>query len=339
MLEYGQTIITKYIQLRISFRLVKMPQLVFLYLIIIAMVIGFAQEYHDKYFNCDDDPSRFCSEFVRRHGCYENPGYSAVFCPSTCGMCDLRNYTKRCDANRIGYNLTNVWESGDMSKMFENINVPHTVLSYDPYVVQIDNVFTEEEAHQIIKIGERYGGYQPSTDQGETDPDTGVQKQTLSSYRTSNNAWCLPGDCENESIVKTVYERINTITQLPFSNSESLQILKYEPGQYYKIHHDARQDEEHNLQGTRILTAFVYLNEVEDGGETTFPDLGLSVKPKLGSMILWPSVKDSDPTIVDLRTVHQADSVTKGIKYGVNIWYHMRDFRIPNKHGCTGNLG
>lgn len=316
-----------------------MPQVVYLYVVLAAFALGFIQDFYTKYYDCEDDPTRQCARFIREYGCDGSPGYVAVFCANSCGICHLRNYTTRCNSHRLGYNNTDIWQPGSVSTLFNSIKHPKVVYSHDPYVVRIDNLFTKEEADIMIQLGHKYGGYHPSTDQGKTDPDTGVQQQTLSSYRTSSNAWCLAGDCEEEPIVKSVYERIYNITGIPFSNSESLQILNYKPGQYYKVHHDARQDEIKDLPGPRILTAFIYLNEDMEGGHTTFPELGVSVKPKLGSMVLWPSVTDRDPTRLDPRTAHQADPVIRGEKYGMNVWYHLRNFRIPNKHGCTGNFG
>lgn len=71
----------------------------------------------------------------------------------------------------------------------------------------------------------------------------------------------------------------------------------------------------------------MYLNDVEEGGETRFDDLGdsrdLVVTPKLGRVVIWPSVKDEDPFLRDPRTFHEALPVTKGIKFGANAWFHL----------------
>lgn len=39
---------------------------------------------------------------------------------------------------------------------------------------------------------------------------------------------------------------------------------------------------------TRFLVAFLYLNDVEEGGETLFPTMQLSIKPKAGSLLMFP---------------------------------------------------
>ena len=48
------------------------------------------------------------------------------------------------------------------------------------------------------------------------------------------------------------------------------------------------------------------------GGETNFPDLGIAVTPKKGRALLWPSTLDSDPTRIDIRTMHEVRTVRTG---------------------------
>ena len=82
--------------------------------------------------------------------------------------------------------------------------------------------------------------------------------------------------------------------------------------------------------GHRVLTVFLYLNDVEEGGETHFRDLlgkdgagsaeGIAIKPKAGRMVIWPSVLNEAPNDKDRRTFHGSLPVKKGIKYGANAW-------------------
>jgi prolyl 4-hydroxylase len=83
------------------------------------------------------------------------------------------------------------------------------------------------------------------------------------------------------------------------------------------------------------LTLFLYLNDVEEGGETHFPHIDTVVKPKRGRAVLWPSVLNEAPNIKDFRTEHEAWAVKKGIKYGANAWMHQRDYRVPHYSGCV----
>eukprot|EP00962_Isochrysis_galbana_P038837 scaffold13851_cov124-Isochrysis_galbana.AAC.1 len=70
----------------------------------------------------------------------------------------------------------------------------------------------------------------------------------------------------------------------------------------------------------RVVTIFVYLNTLPNGvGHTEFPQLGLSVRPKCGSALLFCNVlRDGKP---DPRTAHRAAPVTAPHrKLGCNLW-------------------
>jgi prolyl 4-hydroxylase len=126
--------------------------------------------------------------------------------------------------------------------------------------------------------------------------------------RTSSNAWCT-GDCYADEIVTRVHKRLESLTHIPEANYEYLQLLRYYEGQFYSTYtsctamHATRvrlpvlsfitpsvlnsprfSTGEHNdyipfhlehNQGVRILTIFLYLNDVEAGGGTKFPDLNI----------------------------------------------------------------
>jgi prolyl 4-hydroxylase len=62
----------------------------------------------------------------------------------------------------------------------------------------------------------------------------------------------------------------------------------------------------------------MYLSDVEAGGGTNFPNLDVTVMPKKGRALLWPSVLDSDPSSKDDRTAHQALPVEAGTKFAAN---------------------
>ena len=65
--------------------------------------------------------------------------------------------------------------------------------------------------------------------------------------------------------------------------------------------------------------------------------LNISVRPKRGRALLWPSVLDADPNARDDRTEHEAVTVTGGQKFSANYWLHMYDFQLANDRGCGNN--
>ena len=45
-----------------------------------------------------------------------------------------------------------------------------------------------------------------------------------------------------------------------------------------------------SISARRFLVFFVYLNDVDFGGETEFPDLNLTISPVCGTMLVFPSI-------------------------------------------------
>ena len=67
----------------------------------------------------------------------------------------------------------------------------------------------------------------------------------VSPVRTSQQAWFQYGiapDCVDHPLVNRVHERVVNVTGVPKPNAEFFQVLKYEPGQFYKVHHDQNTD-------------------------------------------------------------------------------------------------
>merc|ERR1740129_1326969 len=166
-----------------------------------------------------------------------------------------------------------------------------------------------------------------------------VMTQSHNSVRTSENAWCTQG-CWFDPIVMGVVDRIAEVTTVPPRNFENFQMVRYTKGQFYRTHNDCNPKDNQPTQtaGHRIFTVFLYLNDVEEGGYTDFPQLGERVTPKKGHAVFWPDVKNLNPEECDLRYAHHAMDVTKGMKYGANIWVHQWDYQTSSLWGCTGSF-
>lgn len=206
--------------------------------------------------------------------------------------------------------------------------------SLPPWVVTFENFLTDEEADALIQLGDKYG-YKRSEDVGAKKFD-GTFESITNDRRTSENAWCSDyAGCRNEEMAKRIQERIATVIGIPANNSEDLQLLRYEKGQFYRTHHDFIPHQVERQCGPRILTFFLYLSDVEAGGGTNFPNLGITVMPKRGRALLWPSVLNSNPMKKDGRFMHQALDVEAGVKYAANAWIHQFDYVTPQKTGCN----
>ncbi|CAK9000356.1 unnamed protein product [Durusdinium trenchii] len=98
--------------------------------------------------------------------------------------------------------------------------------------------------------------------------------------RTSETAWLNALQDNEDEVLLNITARITQITRLPNENMEPFQVVRYQPGQSFQSHQDYLDEQEQQACGGRVGTFFMYLNDVPAGGETRFPDWGLSIKPE-----------------------------------------------------------
>lgn len=281
-----------------------------------------------------DDPIE-CLEYLREDGgCTSQPGW--IFnCPKTLQLC-LLDLKVRCNRNNLNLmSALPIYSPGDMNAMFESIEKKFSlkyhinILSRDPWIISLDNFVTDVEIRALL--GSVEGKWARS--EVVTKDSNGPKISAISENRTSVNAWCK-SNCNSKPYVKSIHQKIEDITEIPKNNYEPLQLLKYETGQKYNVHHDLLQWQNEGICGPRILTFFLYLSDVTEGGETHFPSLNITIKPKKGSAVLWPSTYNENLHLMDERTYHEAKAVVKGQKYAANAWIHLYNYEIPDLFGC-----
>jgi len=143
-------------------------------------------------------------------------------------------------------------------------------------------------------------------------------------YRISKTAWLKE---EEHQHVANVYQRTNQITGLNMETSEELQVSNYGIGGHYEPHFDFARREEKNAfaslgTGNRIATLLIYESDVEQGGATVFPHLGISLWPKKGAAAFWYNLFQNGEG--DDMTRHAACPVLAGTKWVSNFWIHER---------------
>jgi hypothetical protein len=152
----------------------------------------------------------------------------------------------------------------------------------------------------------------------------------------------------HDARIAALERRIATLLGCWVHQIEPLQLVRYEPGQFFGIHHDMGDllDDDtvmlpHKdvMYKRRLVTFFCYLNSLEphQGGATYFPHCShLRVTPQRGRAVLWSNVTaEGQP---DARTIHAGEVVIDHrpprskrtardakpppvvVKYGLNIW-------------------
>ena len=100
----------------------------------------------------------------------------------------------------------------------------------------------------------------------------------------------------------------------PVFGFEQIRIKKYLPNDKdeFKLHVDVNSF--HSAK--RFLVMFVYLNDVEEGGETYFSDVNYAVKPEEAKLLMFPP---------HWTYPHAGNKVSKGVKYILGTYLHYID--------------
>eukprot|EP00933_Yihiella_yeosuensis_P083402 TRINITY_DN97614_c0_g1_i1.p1 TRINITY_DN97614_c0_g1~~TRINITY_DN97614_c0_g1_i1.p1 ORF type:complete len:244 (+),score=44.89 TRINITY_DN97614_c0_g1_i1:106-837(+) len=197
------------------------------------------------------------------------------------------------------------------------------VINEDPRVVLLENFVSQEEVDHLIKLCE--GRWERSlVSQGKASDlhgaNNGEEKfgvETVGDTRTSSSVHVT---FEESMVVERIGARVASVAGTSLEYVEPLVVLKYEAGQFFKMHHDGSM---------RPHTVFVYLNDVEPGGggSTHFPGLGFEVHPRARTALLWPNRLENGEA--DMRMKHEAKALNEGfgIKYAMNCFVNMHPQR------------
>lgn len=156
------------------------------------------------------------------------------------------------------------------------------------------------------------------------DPGTGESKKN--EVRTSLFAQIMPELSDWFSL--SFEQRVASYTNTTRAQGEPANVLCYQPGQEYRPHYDALVGDdvwiktELERSGQRIKTAICYLNNVSEGGATTFPKLGISIQPTLGDMILFNNVDKEDKAL--RKAYHAGEPVLSGEKWLLTKWIRQK---------------
>ena len=74
-----------------------------------------------------------------------------------------------------------------------------------------------------------------------------------------------------------------------------------------------------------MITALVYLNDVEEGGHTSFANLKIDVAPDKKKLLVFHNCYPGT-TKRHANSLHAGTPPTKGEKYAFNLWFREQKF-------------
>lgn len=193
------------------------------------------------------------------------------------------------------------------------------------------NPMTSRIANEKLEIFVRHGFFSPGECAAMIErvdanlvPSKLFSGSGLNNYRTSSSCNLSPED----PLVKKLTARTDALTGFETALGETFQGQRYGEGEEYKPHCDwfpsfaSYWPQMREAGGQRCWTAMVYLNSVEEGGETHFLRAGFMIPPRAGTLLVWNNMRDDGSP--NGETLHAALPVVRGAKYVLTKWYRER---------------
>lgn len=196
------------------------------------------------------------------------------------------------------------------------------VLNINPLVATVDGFASPEECEMLIELA-RGRLERARVSSLET-------RHKVSEQRTNS-------DCqldENEfPQVLPILMKMGLVLRLPVSHAEPLVLLHYQGEEEFKPHFDGYSTDGDpeilrklaEKGGQRLFSTMIYLNDVPDGGETAFDQLGISVVPARGRLVVFANTLAGTNEMTVLSR-HAGVPVREGEKWAAISWWHERAY-------------
>jgi prolyl 4-hydroxylase len=197
--------------------------------------------------------------------------------------------------------------------------IPVLLRAQRPVFALLDNVLDSEECEALMALARPR--LQAST------VAAAEHSNAVTSGRTSDGMFFRLGETP---LIAALDERLSAIMGSPVEHGEGLQVIRYGEGAEITPHFDfllpSHGDNDQSLRrsGQRISTLLVYLNDVEKGGETVFPEVGITVSARRGLAIYFEYCNAANQ--LDSLSVHAGAPVFAGEKWALTKWMRQKRF-------------
>lgn len=148
------------------------------------------------------------------------------------------------------------------------------------------------------------------------DPATG--RHMANPIRTSDGA--VIGPAREDLVIQAMTRRLAACSGTDAIQGEPLSVLRYAPGQQYRLHMDSLPA----TPNQRIMTMIIYLNDGYAGGETAFEANGIQLAGRVGDVALFSNVlPDGRP---DPASRHAGQPVVRGEKWIATRWIRANPY-------------
>jgi prolyl 4-hydroxylase len=150
-------------------------------------------------------------------------------------------------------------------------------------------------------------------------------------YRNSETCWLHKG---TDPVIDQIIQRGADTAKLPFANCESLQVVKYNTGGFFKEHNDSCFEDSEDCKtfrskgGHRVATILISLSDKNDyeGGETRFSILDKNYKLDKGNAVLFYNLDEQGNELKN--STHGGLEINSGEKWIANIWMRENNFKF-----------
>tara|TARA_R110000765_G_scaffold225784_1_gene329805 strand:- start:2 stop:595 length:594 start_codon:yes stop_codon:yes gene_type:complete len=192
-------------------------------------------------------------------------------------------------------------------------------INIDNFIGVYDNYITKKECDKAIKLYENQNKFNNTINRIGFENASILKKQDQQFFAQQDNlnVWWK----ELESIIFNFDIAFKHYTQntgaseaygVPF-HFTSLKVQKTLPTEGYHLWH-IEHGKGYDLE-PRAFVFSIYLNDVEEGGETEFLHFSKRVKPKTGRIVIWPAA---------FPYVHRGNPPLSGKKYILTSWMLLR---------------
>lgn len=221
-------------------------------------------------------------------------------------------------------------------------------LSVFPRVFEVKSFIEEMECDRML---EKAGPHVQKSEVVLKDQDR--HKENVDEWRTSFNHFLQSA---GDPVLEAMDHRVQNLTRISILHSELPQILKYTHQGRYDAHTDFFDPKDYardqrtlemtaNGVHNRLLTVFMYMTNVEKGGETFFPfhnriqhpvnysdcGRGFAVRPERQKVIIFYNLFPDGS--FDEASLHGGCRVLEGTKWSANYWV----WNVPQAYKSSYN--